>query len=56
MQAAAHGSASLHGGAGSQAGSAANIWASEVADSCQSMLMQVRGTQLKGAPVRVAGA
>lgn len=49
-------SVSLYGGAGSQAGSADNIWGSEVADGCQSVLIQVRGTQPKGAPARVVGA
>lgn len=51
-----HCSGSLYEGAGIQAGSAANFWGSEVADNCQSMLIQVRETQPKGAPARVVGA
>lgn len=51
-----HCSVSLYGGAASQAGSAANIWGSEVDDGCQSMLIQVKDTQPKGAPARVVGA
>lgn len=51
-----HGSGSFHGGSESQMGSAANIGGSEVADSCQSVLVQVRETHMKGAPERVVGA